>query len=95
MSLCLSYCLVWRINVFINGDKRYYIIGESFITLTVISVLQYRLVITLSVITLFITLSGVITLSVIITLPVVTAVACLSSQVKYNFYEPLYCALYF
>ena len=28
----------------INGDKRYYIIGESFITLTVISVLQYRLV---------------------------------------------------
>jgi len=35
-----------------NSDKCYYIIGESFITLTVISGLQYRLVITLSVITL-------------------------------------------
>jgi len=34
---------------YINGDDAYYIIGDSAITLTVISVLQYRLVITLSV----------------------------------------------
>ena len=34
---------------YINGDDVYYIIGDSAITLTVISVLQYRLVITLSV----------------------------------------------
>ena len=34
-----------------NGDDAYYIIGDSAITLTVTSVLQYRLVITLSVIT--------------------------------------------
>jgi len=44
---------------YINGDKRYYIIGESFITLNLINL---------------ITLSGVITLSVIITLSVVTLV---------------------
>jgi len=34
---------------YIKGDDAYYIIGDSAITLTVISVLQYRLVITLSV----------------------------------------------
>jgi len=46
---------------YINGDNAHYIIGDSAITLTVISVLQYRLVITLSVL---ITLSVVTTVAV-------------------------------
>ena len=46
---------------YINGDDANYIIGDSAITLTVTSVLQYRLVITLSVL---ITLSVVTTVTV-------------------------------
>ena len=53
-----------------NGDDAYYIIGDSAITLTVTSVLQYRLVITLSVL---------ITLSVVTAVKDISGITCFVS----------------